>query len=63
MTDRGQRYEVRVTGWPKPEQTAVAHTFDRANALRLACGFAKAPGCSAAEIADRVENCIIEIQR
>lgn len=55
--DRGQRYEIRVTGWPEEGKTTVlgwAEELDRAAAM--AASIRKAPGCVSTEIFDRVEN-------
>lgn len=55
--DRGQRYEVRATGYPDPDGTAVvgwAETLVAADSL--ADAIRKAPGCTSTEIFDRQEG-------
>lgn len=55
--DRGQRYEVRVTGYPEAGKTMVVgwtDDVDRAGAILTS--ILKAPGATSAEIFDRQEN-------
>lgn len=56
--DRGQRYEVRMTGYgPKAPGESVlgwASTLDGAREMMLA--ILKAPGCTSATIYDREEK-------
>lgn len=55
--DRGQRYEVRVTGWPNEGKTGVlGWTDDLARADKMAASIRKAPGCTSTEIFDRLED-------
>ena len=54
--DRGQRYEIRSTGYPKDEKSVVgwAETLEGADDMLKA--FRQAPGCIRVEIFDRHEN-------
>jgi hypothetical protein len=55
--DRGQRYEVRATGYPKRDSKAVigwASTLEGAE--EIAAAIREAPGCTSTEIFDREEN-------
>lgn len=55
--DRGQRYEVRATGYPKRDGEAVigwASTLEGAE--KMASGIRQAPGCSSTTIFDRQEK-------
>ena len=54
--DKGQRYEVRATGWPKKEKSIVGWSNDLEGAERMAGGARKAPGCTSTEIYDRQEQ-------
>ena len=51
--DRGQRYEVRATGWPKDGESAVGWTDDLKHAEKMASSILKAPSCAAAAIIER----------
>jgi len=57
--DRGQRYEVRATGYPKKEKSVVGWSHDKIGALRLAAGISLAPGCTSTEVFDRLTNQIV----
>ena len=55
--DRGQRYEVRATGYPHQERESVvgwAETLEGAGTMLDS--FCKAPGCTSVIIYDRVEH-------
>lgn len=54
--DRGQRYEVRATGYPQSEESVIGwtHTIDAAEKIRLPIRLA--PGCTSTEIFDREEK-------
>ncbi|ARQ01919.1 hypothetical protein [Pseudorhodoplanes sinuspersici] len=54
--DRGQRYEVRATGYPTDGKNVVGWAENYDDADKLAGGIRKAPGCTATEIWDRQEN-------
>lgn len=49
---RGQRYEVRATGWPKDEKSVIGWAHEIADAERLAESISRAPGCTSIEIFD-----------
>lgn len=59
--DRGQRYEVRATGWPKAEQSVIGWWSDLQAAHQAAAGFKKAPGCTEVEIFDREKGQAIDV--
>jgi len=55
--DRGQRYEVRATGYPKKDAEAVvgwASTLESAN--EMAAAFRFHPDCTSTTVFDRQEN-------
>jgi len=54
--DHGQRYEVRATGYPKPEQTVIGWSGSLRGAEQMASSIRLAPGCTSTEIVDRQEN-------
>ena len=54
--DRGQRYEIRSTGWPKDGDCVVGWCDGEAMAYRMMSAALKAPGCTSATIFDRQEN-------
>lgn len=54
--DRGQRYEVRVTGYPKPEESVLGWTDNLDRAGEMLTSILKAPGATSATIFDRVEQ-------
>lgn len=54
--DRGQRYEVRATGWPQARESVIGWAWNLHGAERLASAAHKAPGCTSTEIIDRKEH-------
>lgn len=54
--DKGQRYEVRATGYPKTEESVIGWTDNLDGADRMAGAVRKAPGCTSTVIFDRQEN-------
>lgn len=54
--DRGQRYEVRSTGYPVAEQSVICWTTSLAAAESMASTIRDAPGCTSTEISDRQED-------
>lgn len=54
--DRGQRYEVVATGWPKKGTGVIGWADGEAAAYRLFSAALKAPGCTSATIVDRQEK-------
>lgn len=55
--DKGQRYEVRATGWPvEGQELPVALTDDLAKAERMARSIRSAPSCTSTVIFDRKEQ-------
>jgi hypothetical protein len=54
--DRGQRFEVRASGYPKPEQSVIGWSDGIDGAERMAAAIRQAPGCTSTEIFDRQEN-------
>lgn len=57
--DRGQRYEVRASGYPKPEQSVIGWGAAIEDAEKLAAAIRLAPGCTSTEIFDRQENRLV----
>ena len=51
--DRGQRYEVRATGYPKAELSVIGWSSDLDGAEKMAAAIRKAPSCTSTEIFDR----------
>lgn len=59
--DRGQRYEVRATGYPhEGQQSVIGWSNHFAGAVSMAAAIHKAPGCIATEIFDRVEQNVVD---
>ncbi len=54
--DRGQRYEVRATGYPKDDESVIGWTDDLHRAEKMAAGIRLAPGCVSTTVFDRIEN-------
>lgn len=55
--DRGQRYEVRATGYPKPgQESVIGWVSTLAGAEQLAKTILLAPSCVSATIFDRTDN-------
>jgi hypothetical protein len=55
--DKGQRYEVRATGYPKKsEESTVGWSNNLEGAERMAAAIRKAPGCTSTVIFDREAN-------
>ena len=54
--DRGQRYEVRMTGYPKPGENVLGWTNTLESAEEMKNGILQAPGCTSATIFDRQED-------
>ena len=57
--DRGQRYEVRATGYPKDETSVIGWASTLEGAEDMASGIRQAPGCLSTEIHDRIEGRMI----
>lgn len=51
--DRGQRYEVRATGWPRTEKSAIGWTDLISKAAQMAASARTNPSCISTEIFDR----------
>ncbi len=51
--DKGQRYEVRATGYPKPGVNVIGWNNSKEGADRMASAILTAPGCTASEVIDR----------
>lgn len=54
--DRGQRYEVRTTGYPKVENKTVGWAMTVEGAEDMAAAFREHPSCTSTEIFDRQEK-------
>ena len=54
--DRGQRYEVRATGYPKDGESVIGWAPTLDGASNMAAAIRKAPGCTSTAIWDRQEN-------
>lgn len=57
--DRGQRWEVRATGYPKEEQSIIGWADDISNATAMAAAIRRAPGCVATAIFDRERGMVV----
>ena len=60
--DRGQRYEVRATGYPKEYQTVIGWAPELKDAEKMARAIRLAPGCVSTEIYDRQEDASVITQ-
>lgn len=60
--DKGQRYEIRATGYPKVEVSVIGWSDDLDGAKRMASAIRKAPCCLSTEIFDRRKDEMIIIQ-
>jgi hypothetical protein len=54
--DRGQRYEIRCTGYPKKETSVMGWAATLEGAGEMLSAFCQAPGAVSVEIFDRQEN-------
>lgn len=54
--DRGQRYEIRSTGYPKKESSVVGWASTLEGAEEMLAAFCKAPSCISVTIFDRQED-------
>lgn len=54
--DKGQRYEVRATGYPKAEESVIGWSADLDGAEKMADAIGCAPSCTSTLIFDRQEN-------
>lgn len=54
--DKGQRYEVRATGYPKDEESVIGWCPTIEGAENMAKAIRTAPGCLSTVIFDRQEN-------
>lgn len=60
--DRGQRFEIRATGWPRSEQSVIGWCDAIQSAEQWARGILKAPGCKTAEFEDRQEKTVTTVE-
>lgn len=51
--DKGQRYEVRASGYPKEAENIIGWSDALKGAERMAAAIRLAPGCTSTEIWDR----------
>lgn len=54
--DRGQRYEIRATGYPKDEKSVIGWTLKLDDIEKVISALCQAPGCVSVEIFDRQEG-------
>jgi hypothetical protein len=54
--DKGQRYEVRATGYPKKEESVIGWHPDLDGAARMARAIRSHPCCTSTVIWDRHQN-------
>lgn len=54
--DRGQRYEVRMVGYPEEGNNVLGWTDELTVAEKMMSSILKAPGCTSAQIFDRKED-------
>lgn len=51
--DKGQRYELRATGYPKDEESVIGWSPDKDGAYELGLAISQAPGCTSIRVVDR----------
>lgn len=54
--DRGQRYEIRATGYPKDGRNTIGWASNLDGADEILSALCQAPGCTSVEIFDRQED-------
>jgi len=54
--DRGQRYEIRATGYPKESESVIGWCATVEGAAEMADAIGKAPSCTSTTIFDREKN-------
>lgn len=54
--DRGQRYEIRATGYPKYGENVIGWANNLDGAEEMLSALCQAPGCVSVEIFDREED-------
>lgn len=54
--DKGQRYEIRMTGYPKDGNNVLGWAGTVEGAHKMMAAILTAPGCTSATIYDRQEN-------
>lgn len=54
--DRGQRYEIRATGYPKAGKNTIGWANDLNGSDKMLSALCQAPGCVSVEIFDRQEG-------
>ena len=54
--DKGQRYEVRATGYPKPERMVIGWATTLEGAAEMAAAIRLHPSCTSTEIFDRQDG-------
>lgn len=54
--DKGQRYEVRATGYPKAAESVIGWASTLEGADEMAAAIRLAPGCTSTTIFDREED-------
>ncbi len=57
--DKGQRYEVRMIGYPREGENRLGWSADRVGALDMMRAILKAPGCTSATVFDRQDGLVI----
>lgn len=57
--DRGQRYEVRATGYPETEKSVIGWSTTLDGAENIANAIRQAPGCTSTEIFDREDDRVV----
>jgi hypothetical protein len=51
--DKGQRYELRMTGYPKDEESVIGWGNDKAGLTEVGVSLGKAPGATSMRVVDR----------
>lgn len=54
--DRGQRFEIRASGYPKEGKSVIGWCDTLGRASEMAAAIREAPGCTSTEIFDRQIN-------
>ena len=58
--DKGQRYEVRMTGYPSPGPNVLGWAPTLEGATQMAKAIRTAPSCTAAEVYDRQDGKVVD---
>lgn len=63
LGDKGQRYEVRASGWPRDGESVVGWSADIGGAERMAAAARMAPSCTGTVVLDRRQNTQVRVAK